>query len=172
MPSLRITPHYLSWLDGSQKIQPTCIVLHWWGERINDQGVDYLVRILERRQLSVQYAVGVTGEVYQLAPTPDTFCRHAKCANHSAIGIEIEGFDEHDLDANELQFHAVVALVRYLAQTFAMELDFRVEGEGTDMRFFGLASHKQVDEYCEDANSKDDVHDEYVERVRLALSST
>ncbi len=171
MPKLDIKPYILPWVYATKKIVPTCIVLHWWGEPINDQGVTHLAGLLENRQLSVQYAVLANGEIYKLAPSPDTFCRHAKCANESAIGIEIEGYNEVDLDANELQFSAVVRLVKELQTRFMIPVDFRAELADTNARFFGVTSHKQVDTYCENGTGKNDVHDKYTERIRIALQS-
>lgn len=170
-PNLHIKRHILPWIDTAKKIHPTCIVLHWWGEPINEQGVEYLASLLQKRKLSVQYAVLANGEIYQLSPTPDTFCRHAKCANDSAIGIEIEGFDKDDLDNNQNQFESVIQLVRKLVNNYNMQTDLKVKEKEDQIRFFGIASHKLVDVYCSNANGKDDVHDNYVERVKLALKN-
>lgn len=169
MPRPAIKRHVLPWVDATNIIEPTCIVLHWWGEPINTKGIDHLVSLLRSRELSVQFAVLSNGDTYQLSPAPNTFCHHAKCANHSSIGIELEGQNEHDLDSNQLQFEAVVSLVIWLAEKYHIEHEFRVSGEKEDVRFYGITSHKQVDTHCPNANGKVDVHDSYLERVLKAL---
>ncbi len=132
-------------------------------------GINHLAALLRRRGLSVQFAILSNGDIYQLSPASNTFCRHAKCANQSCIGIEIEGQDEHDLDANNLQFEAVVALVRWLAEKYHIKQEFRVDRGEEKIRFYGITSHKQVDTHCPNANGKVDVHDSYLERVLKAL---
>jgi len=122
---LQIKTKLLPWVDSRYKFNPTCIVLHWWGEP----------------------------------------CQHAKCANASAIGIEIEGNDERDLDHNEKQFQSVVALVHYLKETFHIADTFTMEQIGSTQLFYGITSHKQVDKLCQNGSGKIDVHDQYVERV-------
>ena len=171
MRELEFKQDELPWLDPNKKIVPSCIVLHWWGEPLNKRGVDFLIEILARRELSVQYAVLANGEIHQLAPTPDTFCRHAKCANESSIGIEIEGENAHDLDNNDVQFKAVTKLVKYLQQKYQIESPFKITGTTENIRFHGVASHKQVDVYCPDGSGKDDVHDSYVGAVTRATKS-
>ncbi len=166
---IEIKEHFLPWVDAEKKITPTAIVLHWWEEPINDQGVQYLADLLEPRGLAVQFAVLANGDIFQLTPTPDTYGRHAKCANDSAIGIEIEGMGAEDLDANEVQFGAVVALTRYLKEKYAIADEFHVDQDSDPMRFYGVTSHKNADVYCPNANGKVDVHDEYLARVIEAV---
>jgi len=169
MPELNIKEHLLPNVDPSRKIGPTAIVLHWWGQwegmPTEDQGIKTLSDVLTDRGMSVQYGVLANGEIYQLTPTADTWARHAKDANKSAIGIEIEGKDAEDLDHNPDQYLSVVALTRFLKAKYAIVDTFRVEETPEGPRFFGVTSHKQVDPYCANANGKEDVHDEYLQRV-------
>ena len=169
MPELEIKEHLLPHVDSSRKINPTAIVLHWWGQwegmPTEDQGIKTLSDVLETREMSVQYGVLANGDIYQLTATPNTWARHAKDANNSAIGIEIEGKGAEDLDSNPAQYLSVVALTRYLKKQYAIADTFRVEDSPEGPRFFGVTSHKQVDPYCANANGKDDVHDEYLRRV-------
>lgn len=159
-----------SYFDGSKRIKPTAIVLHWWETPINDRGVDYLIELFAKRELSVQFSVLANGDIYQLTPFADNFCRHAKCANNSSIGIEIEGEGPLDLDTNHKQFEQVTSLVKYLQGEFSIPAEFSVEGGGESIRFHGITSHKNVDIYCSDANGKKDVHDAYLERVLQAVN--
>ena len=164
--TLEIKKNILPGIDGNNIIKPTAIILHWWGEESGTEGIEWLCRTLQTRQLSVQFAVLKDGQIYQLSPTADTYCRHAKCANSSSIGIEIEGKNAADLDANEVQFKSVLKLVQFLKKQYSISSRFAVVKERDCLRFFGIASHKQVDGYCPDASGKIDVHDEYVSRVR------
>jgi N-acetylmuramoyl-L-alanine amidase len=169
--SIEIKEHILPWVDKDKTIEPSSIVLHWWGEPVNNQGIRYLGNLLEARQLSVQFAVLVDGTIYRLTPRENSWARHAKCANESAIGIEIEGYDAADLDANSLQFDSVVMLTQYLKRKYRIADEFGVDSIDDDtIRFYGIASHKQVDTYCANANGKVDVHDEYLARVISAVS--
>lgn len=167
-----IKKHLIAWVDSKRIIKPTCIVLHWWGEPINNQGISFLYRLLKKRQLSVQFAVLANGDIFQLSPRPDTFCKHAKCANSSSIGIEIEGFGSDDLDNNEIQFNAVLDLTWWITEEYKIEKDFQVENIGSKIRFYGIASHKQIDIYCPDSNGKDDVHDEYIKRIKNIIATS
>jgi N-acetyl-anhydromuramyl-L-alanine amidase AmpD len=164
---MEIKKNILPWVDPDKTITPTAVVLHWWEEPIDtEKGIDLLRELWEERGLAVQFAVLADGTIYQLTPHENSYARHAKCANNSAIGIEIQGMGAEDLDANEVQFGAVVLLTRYLKQKYAIEDGFRVEGANDDdKRFFGVTSHKNVDVYCSNANGKVDVHDAYLNRV-------
>lgn len=167
MKDLEIIEHVLPWVDLDRTITPTAIVLHWWEEPISRGNIELLEELWEERGLASQFAVLADGMIYQLTPYANSFSRHAKCANNSAIGIEIQGMGRKDLDDNAVQFQAVVALTRFLKQEFAIQTDFKVEGLNQDetIRFFGVTSHKIVDPYCSNPNGKQDVHDEYLARV-------
>jgi len=165
MPKPAIEKNALPWLDASHKITPTCIVLHWWNMPDNEPGIEALRSVLGSRELSVQFAILKNGAIYQLSPSEDTYCRHAKCANDSSIGIEIEGNSAEDLDNNDVQYQSVLALTRYLKIKYSIEDSFKVTDDNHEIRFFGVSSHKQVDAYCADSSGKDDVHDEYLHRV-------
>jgi N-acetyl-anhydromuramyl-L-alanine amidase AmpD len=167
MTGLSIEQHILPWIDPEKKIIPTAIVLHWWEEPISKGNIEFLESLWAESQLASQFAVLADGTIYQLTPHENSFSRHAKCANNSAIGIEIQGSGAEDLDSNPIQFNAVVALTSYLKDKFTIEDEFRVEhiDDEEEIRFYGVTSHKNVDVYCSNANGKMDVHDEYLARV-------
>ena len=167
MTNLSIERHILPWIDSEKTIVPTAIVLHWWEEPISKGNIELLESLWAERQLASQFAVLADGTIYQLTSHKNSFSRHAKCANNSAIGIEIQGLGAEDLDSNSVQFNAVVSLVAYLKNEFTIEDEFRVEHQADDetIRFYGVTSHKNVDVYCSNANGKMDVHDEYLVRV-------
>ena len=75
----------LPWVDNTQRIEPTAIVLRWWG------GIKYAIWRLNRRELSVQFMILASGDTYQLVEDPTVLCHHARCANNSSIGIELQG---------------------------------------------------------------------------------
>lgn len=162
-----IEQHILPWIDAEKTIIPTAIVLHWWEEPIEKGNIEFLESLWVERQLASQFAVLADGTIYQLTPHENSFSRHAKDANDSAIGIEIQGLGAEDLNSNSIQFNAVVSLVTYLKDKFAIEDSFRIEQKSSDeaMRFYGVTSHKNVDIYCSNPNGKTDVHDEYLARV-------
>jgi N-acetyl-anhydromuramyl-L-alanine amidase AmpD len=167
MKNPEIIKHILPWVDPNRTITPTAIVLHWWEEPISRGDIELLEELWEERSLASHFAVLADGTIYQLTPHANSFGRHAKCANNSAIGIEIQGMGREDLDENAIQFQSVVALTRFLKREFSIQTEFKVEGLEQDetMRFFGVTSHKIVDHYCSNANGKQDVHDEYLARV-------
>jgi hypothetical protein len=162
-----IKEHILPWIDPEKVIIPTAIVLHWWEEPISKGDIEFLESLWAERQLASQFAVLTDGTIYRLTPHENSYGRHAKCANNSAIGIEIQGLGSEDLDNNPIQFNAVVSLTAYLKRKYEIEDEFRVEHEGDDeaTHFYGITSHKNVDVYCSNANGKTDVHDEYLARV-------
>jgi hypothetical protein len=165
------------WVDQSKLITPTAIVLHYWQEPIEAGDLERLEELWAPPRfetgLSSQFVVLAKPEVYQCVEAPNVWCRHAKEANNSAIGIEIQGSGPKDLDGNQEQFEQVVELVRYLKDLYAIEDDFRVTGLGTpDIRFYGLATHQMVDAFCLARNGKVDVHLEYLIRVQEALRNS
>ena len=170
MQKPEIHEHLMPWVDPEKTIDPTAIILHWWQTPLSRGGLELLDEIWKERGLASQFTVLADGSIYQLTPHENSFSRHAKCANNSGIGIEIQGEGEEDLDGNSIQFEAVVALTRYLKEKYHVEDSFRVENENTvAIRFYGITSHKNVDVYCKDANGKIDVHDAYLERVIQAM---
>lgn len=173
MSQPEIQKHVLPWINPEATINPTAIVLHWWEEPIEKGDIELLESLWEERGLASQFAVLADGSTYQLTPHENSFSRHAKDANNSAIGIEIQGMGAEDLDENVVQFQAVVALTKYLKQTYAISDTFHVEGdiEHNTLRFYGVTSHKNVDVYCAQPNGKSDVHDEYLARVIEAVAT-
>ena len=166
MIDLTIKKFIMPWVDPDITITPTAIVLHWWEEPISRGGVELLQDLWQEHGLASQFAVLADGSIYRLTPHENSYCRHAKCANDSAIGIEIQGLGAKDLDANTVQFQSAVSLARYLTQKYAIEDEFRVEVlDGNKLRFYGITSHKNVDVYCPGASGKQDVHDAYLNRV-------
>lgn len=164
---MQIYQKNLPWVNQTKKIEPTAIVLHWWGVPRWFGGINYLVRALKRWKTSVQFAVTKDGKIYQFVTDPAVLCHHARAANKSSIGIEIQGLNSRSLDKNELQFEAIVELVKYLQNKYQIQTEFRVE-QKPELRFYGVTSHKQVDPYCGKRLlwHKKDVHDEYLERVK------
>jgi N-acetyl-anhydromuramyl-L-alanine amidase AmpD len=163
-----ITAKQLEWVDASKKIKPTAIVLHWWQVPTWLGGIKVLYLGLKRRKLSVQFAILKNGDIYQLVKDPTTYCHHARCANKSSIGIELQGLNAKDLDKQPDQFQAVVNLVTYLCSKYKIPTSF----EFKNGRFYGISSHKVVDEYCHSKRlrKKKDLHDEYLQRVIEAVS--
>ncbi len=163
-----------SYFDKTRLITPTCIVLHWWEEPIDNFGINQLIDLLSKRRLSVQFGVLANAEIYQLTPHPNSFARHAKCANNSSIGIEIQGMGPKDLDSNQKQFSSVVELVRWLSSIYKIGPNFSVENTHNQesIIFHGIASHKLVDPFCANANGKKDVHDSYLKRVVGSVFNT
>jgi len=166
-----INEHIMPWIDPEKTIDPTAIVLHWWEEPISKGDIELLESLWSERQLASQFAVLTDGTIYQLTPHENSFSRHAKAANNSAIGIEIQGLGAEDLDSNAIQFDAVVSLTAYLKRKYDIADTFSVENETDEeaIRFYGVTSHKNVDVYSSNANGKTDVHDEYLARVIAAL---
>jgi hypothetical protein len=168
---MKIYNKNLPWVDESQKIVPTSIVLHWWQVPSWFGGIDYLVKGLKRWKTSVQFAVTKEGHIYQLVPDPTVLCHHARGANKSSIGIEIQGLNARSLDKNKAQFEAVIDLVKYLQDKYDIQTGFKVKIK-PELRFYGVTSHKQVDPYCGKRLLwyKRDVHDAYLEKVKSRLS--
>lgn len=168
---MKIEKRNLDWVDESKKIIPTAIVLHWWQVPIWFGGINYLIRGLKRWKTSVQFAVMKDGTIYQLVKDPTTLCHHARKANDSSIGIEIQGLGARSLDKNQKQFEAVVELVKHLKNTYNIQTDFEVK-KSPKLIFYGITSHKEVDPYCGKRLlwHKRDVHDGYLNRVRKVFS--
>ena len=165
-----IKTEQLAWVNSSNKIKPTAIVLHWWRVPTWLGGINYLIWGLRRRKLSVQFAVLKNGEIYQLVDDPTIYCRHAKCANESSIGIELQGFGAKDLARQLTQFQSTIKLVAYLCDKYKISVNFDIKNN--PLRFYGITSHKNVDQYCQIKRllKKNDVNDEYLRRVILEIS--
>ncbi len=159
----------LEWVDASKMIKPTAIVLHWWQVPTWLGGIKLLYVRLKRRKLSVQFAVLKNGEIYQLVKDPAIYCHHARCANKSSIGIELQGFNAKDIDSQPNQFQATVDLVTFLCRKYKIRANF----EFKNGRFYGIGSHKNVDEYCgsKRLRKKKDVHNEYLQRLVEAITT-
>ena len=168
---MKIEKRNLDWVDDSKKIIPTAIVLHWWQVPSWFGCINYLMKGLKRWNTSVQFAVTKDGKVHQLVNDPRILCHHARGANQSSIGIEIQGLNSRSLDKNNEQFKSVVELVKFLKEKYNIQTDFKVE-ESPKLRFYGITSHKQVDPYCGKRLLwyKRDVHDSYLNRVRKECS--
>jgi N-acetyl-anhydromuramyl-L-alanine amidase AmpD len=138
---MQIQQKNLSWVDESQKIKPTAIVLHWWQVPSWFGGINYLIKGLKRWRTSVQFAITKDGKTYQLVSDPTILCHHARGANRSSLGIEIQGLNAKSLDRNIRQFEAVVELVKYLQDKYKIQTDFKVQ-EKPELRFYGVTSHK------------------------------
>ena len=159
----------LPWADNTQHILPTAIVLHWWGVPVWFGGMKYAIWRLKRRGLSVQFMILANGEIHQLVEDPTVLCHHARCANESSIGIELQGLGKKDLNKQQRQFKALIELVSNLVKLYEIPTQFSIVQQ-PNTRFYGIASHKWIDKYCRPRLiKKRDVHDEYVNRVMDAL---
>lgn len=163
-----IKTHQLDWVDTSKKIKPTAIVLHWWQVPTWLGDIKVLQCGLRLRKLSVQFAILKNGNIYQLVEDPTVFCHHARCANTSGIGIELQGLNAKDLDVQPAQFRALIELVTFLCHKYDIPTEFKFKNG----RFYGISSHKTVDEYCnaKRLRKKKDVHDGYLKRVVETVS--
>jgi len=163
----------LPWIDQKEHIRPTAIVLHWWQVPSRLSSIRWFLSALKRKGLSVQFAVTKDGKIYQLVNSPDVKCAHARCANDSAIGIEIQGFGAKELDRQKEQFNAVAELVAKLCKDYKINPEFRVSNTSQQAIFYGVTSHKEVDKYCLARRfwPKRDVHDGYVQRIIESLKS-
>ena len=182
------------WDAKGETIKPTAVVLHWWDGWGGGSNIDRLVKDANANKtdydpkkkstekhpivghVTVQFGITGDGKAYQLTPQPNTFARHAKCANWWAVGIEIEGFGpdhDHYIGDNAVQFNAVVAAVKELMAKFGIKAESVVAEDGRSGR--GVLSHKQVDAKCKWADNKPagsgkvDVDDDYLKRVIKAV---
>ncbi len=161
---MKYNKHILPWVDINKRIKPTAIVLHWWQAPIWFGGIRTLHFVLWLRKLSAQYTVLANGKVYQLVDSADIECHHARCANNSSIGIELQGYGAKDLDRHQKQFDSTAQLVAALCNQYKISPGFRVENKG-GYTFYGITSHKNIDEYCSSPGRKKDVHDEYLQKI-------
>ncbi len=188
-------PHIQSdWGANGRTIRPTAIVLHWWAGWGGGRDINRLVSDSNHNMstynpdlkstdphptvghVTEQFGVLGDGAAYQLTPLPNTWARHAKCANSWAIGIEIEGSDQssaHYIGNNQEQFDTVVKLVKELMAEYNIKAVSVVASDGRSGS--GIVSHKMVDAKCKWADDvyagsgKSDVDDVYLARVISAV---
>ena len=180
-------------VSSDHLIQPTAIVLHWWGyDGGNDiqslvnglvGQVGYYDQSITKAQyeanvasgqhghtLGVQVGILDDGTVYQLTPRLNSYAAHAACANPWAIGIEIEASGPTDLRAHSAQFQSVVDTVADLMARFHIPLDGPLAADGRSGS--GVHSHKEIDVNCTFADGayagqgKSDVDDGYLAMVK------
>ncbi|MCA9328092.1 N-acetylmuramoyl-L-alanine amidase, partial [Candidatus Saccharibacteria bacterium] len=118
--------------EGNRQIDPQGITLHWWGYR-GKHGVKSLRDGLAINSAcgdtgcSVQYAVLRNGKIIRMMASATEFAYHARGANPTSFGIEIEGtpndFKMDEKHFNRRQFSAVVALSAELVQDFHLQID-------------------------------------------------
>ncbi len=183
-------------IASDRTIQPTAIVLHWWGYTA-DSDIRSLVDVLKgqvgyydpnitRAQydwnvahgvgghtLGVQVGITRDGAVHQLTPLLNSYAAHAACADDWAIGIEIEASGPADLDSDPAQFESVVRTTADLMARFHIPLDGLLAPDGRSG--VGVHSHKEVDVNCRFADGvsaavgKPDVDDQYLAFVKGAI---
>lgn len=180
------------WAD--KKIVPTAIILHWQANDgtkdaeglaadLNSQATTFDPKLTSNQphpkngHTGVQFGVSWNGRIDQLTPTPNTFARHATCANDWAVGIEIAGSDGGKtgpyIGNNTRQFKSVVALVKLLMKRYHIPAT-NVVGKGAHSGR-GIISHRQVDAVCtwkdgvHFGSGKTDVDPTYLNRVLKAV---
>jgi len=153
---------WLRWFELRRKrLRTQAVVLHWtagYGEPVD------VHRTLVRRGLSVHFAIGADGDVWQMADL-SARCSHATMANATTIGIELcspGSLDPGDSPIAEeihgrvvryrpfapAQVAATRALVRELCDLY--ELPLRAPSEAREMtadewrRFRGVCGHLHV----------------------------
>lgn len=159
----------LPWVDNKKRVKPTAIVLHWWGP-FWPLGMKWFLFVMRKKDVSVQFAVMKDGLVYQFVKSADVLCHHARCANQTSIGIEIQGWGSRNLSKNNNQFTQVVALINKLRKDYNIESSFYIK-KSNQLEFFGVTSHKVIDTYCYPKRffKKRDVSDEYLSIVLKAI---
>jgi len=156
---------YLNSPGGS--ITPKAITLHWWGG--NGNGIDSLASALRGNNTcgsggcSVQIGITKEGEVYQMTRNLTDLTYHAKGANSTSIGIEIEGgpadFGKDGIAKYPKKFEAVVATVKYLMKKYNIPADGSVVCNSPT----GVHPHKAF-EVCA-RQGKTDIDDYYYNEV-------
>lgn len=147
-------------------ITPTGVVLHWTGGSPN-QTVESFIDGISGRGFSVQIYIDGSGNVYQLVDQLNTLTAHAEGANSKTIGIEIAAGSDgtvetaaEELNANTMQKQAVVRTVKYLVDTFGMDIDPAV------VNLKGILSHHQIS-----PDRKSDVGDRYHSEIVNAVKN-
>ena len=87
-------------------------MVHWWGVPTWFGGLNYCLWRLKRKGGSVQFIVLANGEVVQVVEDPATLCHHARCANESSSGVELQGLGKHALNKHQEQFKSLVELIK------------------------------------------------------------
>lgn len=138
---------YLSSPGG--KVKPKGITLHWWGNN-GSGGIDSLSSYLKSNKscgaggCSVQLGITKEGEVYQMTKDLLDLTYHAKGANSTTIGIEIEGgpkdFGKEGIEKYPKKYIAVVATVKMLMEKY----DIPIEGAISCDNISGIHSHKDL----------------------------
>lgn len=141
---------------GGRTIEPTAVVLHWWGN-VGNGTIDPLINTLRNRNLSVQFGITLSGETYRLTEQDNTYASHAGDANPYSIGIEIEGPPFTDA-----QIEAAAQLSLYLMNKYNIPLEERWDGR----QMYGLTDHDEVDPYLGARPSRKDDVGQYYEPIR------
>lgn len=118
-----------------QKMDPTCIVLHYTA--ISDYKIS--LKVLEDRRVSANIMVDKNGKAYQLLDSLNHTARAAGGTNHSCIQIEIIGKNTAELLNNEIQTQKVIALVMELSKLYNIPItNEKIES------LVGVFSHTQA----------------------------
>jgi N-acetylmuramoyl-L-alanine amidase len=118
-----------------QKMDPTCIVLHYTA--ISDFKIS--LKVLEDRRVSANIMVDKNGKAYQLLDSLNHTARAAGGTNHSCIQIEIIGKNTGELLGNEVQTQKVIALVIELSKLYNIPItNEKIES------LVGVFSHTQA----------------------------
>lgn len=162
--------------EGSRQIEPQAIVLHWWGYR-GKQGVTSLRDGLAVNSAcgdsgcSVQYGVLRNGKIIRMMESATEIAYHARGANPTSFGIEIEGtpkdFKMDDKHFNRRQFSAVVALSAELVQDFGLQID----GPATCNSPVGIHGHYEFNKCGTPRGHKIDPSPAYVNAVKAAVET-
>jgi N-acetylmuramoyl-L-alanine amidase len=102
-----------------QKMDPTCIVLHYTA--ISD--FKQSLKVLEDRRVSANIMVDKNGKAYQLLDSLNHTARAAGGTNSACIQIEIIGKNTEELLNNEVQTQKVIALVKEISKIFNIPIN-------------------------------------------------
>ena len=162
--------------QGNRKIDPQGITLHWWGYR-GKHGVNSLRDGLAVNSAcgdtgcSVQYAVLRNGKIVRMMASATEFAYHARGANPTSFGIEIEGTPKDlkmdDQHFNRRQFSAVVALSAELVQDFHLQIN----GPATCDSPVGIHGHSEFNKCSTPRGHKIDPSPAYVDAVKAAVET-
>ena len=157
---------YLNSPGGS--ITPKGITLHWWGGN-GSGGIEPLVSALRGNTTcgaggcSVQLGITKEGGVYQMTRNLTDLAYHAKGANTTTIGIEIEGgpadFGATGIQKYPQKFEAVVATVKMLIEKYSIPID----GSAQCGNVSGIHPHKAYNACA--GQTKTDIDDVYFNEV-------
>lgn len=146
----------------------TGIVLHYTAGDPNDSVDDFIEAIKSNKACgdsgcSVQFYVAGNGDIWQLVDPINTLTAHALNANSCCIGIEIGGMNGDEILNNQVQKQAVINLVAYLKQLFA------IQDTPDPQNLKGVMSHHTTPS---GVNRKPDVGDKYYNEIMSALGSS